>query len=521
MSVADLPAEFDVVRSRHSLDPVLYVTLGSLLILDNKRHRKETTTEEVMEITRSLYIDGKWTSPLAGTMLEVSNPADGTVCATVSMGDAADVERAVEAAQNAFETYGRSSVDDRVALLEAVIDSYGKYDEELATTLSMEMGAPMTLAREAHVPSGLGHFKATVEALKQFAFEERIGTTRVIHEPIGVCGLITPWNWPLNQIAAKVAPALAAGCTMVLKPSEIAPLNAIVFTKALAAAGVPRGVFNLVNGDGPTVGSALSQHKDVAMMSFTGSTRAGVEVARTSASTVKRVAQELGGKSATIILDDANLEQVVTDEVLAMYQNSGQSCNAGSRLLVPTDSLSDVAAIVRKATATVTVGDPSDPSTQVGPVVSQQQFDKIQDLIDSAMKEGAELVVGGMGRPEGINKGYYVQPTVFSHVTPEMRIWREEVFGPVLVVTGYPDQDAAIAMSNDSEYGLSGKVFSKSEDKAIEVARQLRTGMVHINGAPLDNRAPFGGYKQSGNGREFGEHGLREFLEMKSVYVSA
>ncbi|OZG26323.1 aldehyde dehydrogenase family protein [Williamsia sp. 1138] len=474
-----------------------------------------------MNIDRSLYIDGTWTGPLAGSPIEVSNPADGSVCATVSMGDAADVDRAVQAARNAFETYGRSSVDDRVALLEAVIDSYRKYGEELATTLSMEMGAPVMLAREAHVPSGLGHFTATVEALKQFAFDERIGTTRVVHEPIGVCGLITPWNWPLNQIAAKVAPALAAGCTMVLKPSEIAPLNAIVFTKALAAAGVPAGVFNLVNGDGQTVGAALSRHPDVAMMSFTGSTRAGVEVARTSASTVKRVAQELGGKSASIVLDDADLEHVVTGEVLAMYQNSGQSCNAGSRLLVPAESLSDVAAIARKATATVAVGDPSHTATQVGPVVSQQQFDKVQDLIDSAIKEGAQLVVGGLGRPEGMDRGYYVQPTVFSHVTPEMRIWREEVFGPVLVVTGYTDQDAAIAMSNDSEYGLSGKVFSDNEDRALEVARRLRTGMVHINGAPLDNRAPFGGYKQSGNGREFGAHGLREFLETKSVYMHA
>ncbi|MCR5977513.1 aldehyde dehydrogenase family protein [Gordonia jinghuaiqii] len=474
-----------------------------------------------MQVDRSLFIDGTWTRPLTGTPLDVINPADGTVCAVVSMGDAADVKRAVAAARTAFESFGRIGVDERIALLEAVIRSYEAHSDELVSVLSAEMGAPVTLAAGAQVPSGLGHFVATLEALKSFAFEERIGTTRVVHEPIGVCGLITPWNWPLNQIAAKVAPALATGCTMVLKPSEIAPLNAIVFTKVLAAAGVPAGVFNLVNGDGPTVGTALAEHPDVAMMSFTGSTRAGIEVARTSARTVKRVSQELGGKSATVILDDADLEQVVTAEVQAMYQNSGQSCNAGSRMLVPAHLVSQVEAIVRKATAAVVVGDPRDAATDVGPVVSEQQFDKVQDLIDSAIREGAELVVGGLGRPDGLEEGYYARPTVFSHVTAEMRIWREEVFGPVLVVAGYTDEDSAVAMANDSEYGLSGKVYSASEDRAWDLARRLRTGMVHINGAPLDNRAPFGGYKHSGNGREFGAHGLREFLETKSVYIPA
>ena len=467
---------------------------------------------------RRFYVDGAWVDPTGSRTLDVVDPATERPIATIALGEQEDVDRAVAAARRAFETFAETSKQERIALIEAILSAYKTRMDDLAAIVRREMGAPHTLASKAQVPSGYGHFKATLAALKAFEFEEAVGSTTVVYEPVGVCGLITPWNWPLNQIAAKVAPALAAGCTMVLKPSEVAPLNAVVFTEVLEAAGVPAGVFNLVQGDGPTVGAALSAHPDVDMVSFTGSTRAGIEVARNAAPTVKRVAQELGGKSANIVLDDADLEAVVARDVKRMYANSGQSCNAGSRVLVPTDKMAEAARIAREATERVAVGDPAQEGTAVGPVVSKAQFDKVQGLIERGIEEGAELVAGGPGRPEGVETGYFVKPTVFANVTNDMTIAREEIFGPVLTLIGYEDEDDAIRIANDSSYGLAGMVSSGDAERARRVARRMRTGMVHLNGAPLAVDAPFGGYKQSGNGREYGGHGLREFLEAKSIY---
>jgi aldehyde dehydrogenase (NAD+) len=381
-----------------------------------------------------------------------------------------------------------------------------------------EMGAPWGLAKHAQAASGTQHISAALAALKTYEFEEKIGSTMIVKEPIGVCGLITPWNWPMNQIAVKVAPAIAAGCTMVLKPSEIAPFDAILFAEILDEAGVPAGVFNLINGDGPGVGTALSQHPGIAMVSFTGSTRAGVLVAQNAAPSVKRVAQELGGKSANIILDDADLEQAVSDGTASMFENTGQSCDAPSRMLVPKDRMEEAAAIAGKVAAATAVGNPREKGTRVGPVVSELQWNKIQGLIQKGIDEGATLVAGGTGRPDGLAKGYYVKPTVFANVSNDMTIAREEIFGPVLSIIPYENEDEAIRIANDTPYGLSGYVSSGNLDRARRVAARMRTGMVHINGADLEALAPFGGYKQSGNGREWGAHGMDEFLEVKSVY---
>jgi len=463
------------------------------------------------------YIDGQWVDPIGKDTLDVINPATEESIGRIAMGNAEDVDRAVAAARRAFESFSRTTKAERIALLERIIEVYKKYIPELASAISDEMGAPLKLAGAAQAPSGLGHFMTTLEVLKKYEFEEDIGTSHVIREPVGVCGFITPWNWPINQIACKVAPALAVGCTMVLKPSEVAPFNAIVFAKILDEAGVPPGVFNLINGDGPSVGAALSSHPDVDMMSFTGSTRAGIEVARNAAATVKRVAQELGGKSANIILDDADFPKVVARDVFGMCMNSGQSCNAPTRMLVPNARMDEAAAIAKAAAAQIKVGDPRAEDTVIGPVVSAVQFDKIQKLIQQGIDEGAKLEIGGVGRPDGLNRGYFVKPTVFSHVTNEMTIAREEIFGPVLSLIGYEDEEDAIRIANDTVYGLSGYVSSGDPERARRVARRLRTGNVHLNGAPVDNKAPFGGYKQSGNGREWGIFGLEEFLEVKAI----
>jgi aldehyde dehydrogenase (NAD+) len=379
------------------------------------------------------------------------------------------------------------------------------------------MGAPPALAAGAQAPAGWMHFMNTKTALENYQFEEEHGTTLIVKEPIGVCGLITPWNWPLNQIACKVAPALAAGCTMVLKPSEVAPFNAIILAEILDEAGVPAGVFNLVNGDGPTVGDALSTHPDIDMMSFTGSTRAGIEVAKSSATTVKRVTQELGGKSANIILDDANFEEAVARDLFGMCMNSGQSCNAATRMLVPNSRMDEAAAIAKAAAEQVSVGNPEAEGVNIGPVVSEVQFDKIQGLIQKGIDEGATLETGGTGRPDGLEKGYFVKPTVFSHVTNDMSVAREEIFGPVMVMIGYEDDEDAVRIANDTVYGLSGYI-SGSPERAKGIARRIRTGNMHINGAGSDFEAPFGGYKQSGNGREWGSHGLDEFFEVKAMF---
>ncbi|RZO70807.1 MAG: aldehyde dehydrogenase family protein [OM182 bacterium] len=470
-----------------------------------------------MSNRQKFYINGEWVQPSTTDTLEVINPATEQVMDVVAMGGVADVDAAVAAAKAAFETFSQTTKEERIALLEAIISAYGARMEEVAAVITEEMGAPTKLAKAAQAPTGIGHLMTALNVLKDFEFEEDFGTSRVIKEPAGVCGFITPWNWPINQIACKVAPALAAGCTMVLKPSEVAPFNAVLFAEILDEAGVPAGVFNLIHGDGPTVGAALSSHPDVDMMSFTGSTRAGIEVAKNAAPTVKRVAQELGGKSANIILDDANFEKAIARDVFGMVTNSGQSCNAPSRMLVPNARMDEAAAVAKAAAEKVRVGDPTAEGVTIGPVVSEVQFNKIQDLIQKGIDEGARLETGGPGRPDGLNAGFYIKPTVFSHVTNDMTIAQEEIFGPVLTMIGYEDDEDAVRIANDTVYGLSGYISSEDPERAKKVARLIRTGNVHLNGAPVDQNAPFGGYKQSGNGREWGRYGFEEFLETKAI----
>ncbi len=470
-----------------------------------------------MSNRQKFYINGEWVEPSTSETLAVINPANEEAIDDIALGGEEDVNRAVAAAKAAFETFSQTSREERVQLLQSIIGVYQRRIDEVAATISEEMGAPMYLAKAAQAPIGLAHLMTNMNVLQNFEFEEDIGTSHIVREPAGVCGFITPWNWPINQITCKVAPALAAGCTMVLKPSEVAPFNAILFTEILDEAGVPAGVFNLVNGDGPTVGVALSSHPDVDMMSFTGSTRAGIEVARNAAPTVKRVTQELGGKSANIILDDANFQEVIARDMVGMCSNSGQSCNAPTRMLVPNARMDEAAAIARSAAEGVKVGDPNAADTNIGPVVSEVQFNKIQGLIQKGIDEGARLETGGTGRPEGLNRGYYVKPTVFSHVTNEMTIAREEIFGPVLSLIGYEDDEDAIRIANDTPYGLSGYISAGDPDRAKALARRIRSGNVHLNGAGPDTNAPFGGYKQSGNGREWGSHGFEEFLEVKAI----
>ncbi|MEM7339926.1 MAG: aldehyde dehydrogenase family protein [Actinomycetota bacterium] len=471
---------------------------------------------QLSENVEKFYINGAWVSPSTDDRLPVINPSTEEPIASIALGGHADVDAAVAAARAAFDSYSMTSVEERVALLNRIVELLGARSEDLAAMISAEMGAPARLAKAAQAPSGLGHFATTAGLLSTFEFEERLGSSLVVKEAVGVVGMITPWNWPVNQIACKVAPALAAGCTMVLKPSEVAPLNAIILAEVFHEAGVPPGVFNLVNGDGPTVGSYLSAHPDVDMMSFTGSTRAGVEVARNAAPTVKRVAQELGGKSANIILEDANLAEAIGRDTVGMCTNSGQSCNAGTRMLVPAAQMDEAIAAAGEAMSAVVVGPPDGDGTMIGPVVSEAQWNKIQDLIHVGIDEGATLVTGGPGRPDGLESGYYVKPTLFANVTNDMRIAQEEIFGPVLVLIGYEDEDDAVRIANDTVYGLAGYV-SGSPERAVEVARRIRTGNMHVNGAGPDFNAPFGGYKQSGNGREWGQHGLEEFLEAKAI----
>ncbi|MEJ6657153.1 MAG: aldehyde dehydrogenase family protein [Pseudomonas sp.] len=471
-----------------------------------------------MSHEKQFYINGQWVEPNGDRTVDVINPATEEVAATIALGNEKDVDAAVAAARAAFESFSQTSREERIALLERVLEIYQRRSDEFAKAISIEMGAPAKLSKHAQAPSGTGHFAAALKALKEFEFEERIGNTLVVKEPIGVCGLITPWNWPVNQLACKIAPALATGCTMVLKPSEVAPLSALLLAEVLDEAGVPAGVFNLVNGDGPTVGAAMSAHPDIDMMSFTGSTGAGRQVMKSGADTIKRVALELGGKSANILLDDANFEKMVAHGVMSCMNNSGQSCNAPTRMLVPNSRMDEVAAIAKAVSAKVKAGAPDGADTVIGPVVSKVQWNKIQELIGKGIEDGAKLVVGGTGRPEGLDKGYYVQPTIFSHVTTDMTIAREEIFGPVLSIIGYEDEADAIRIANDTRYGLSGYISSADLDRARNAARQIRTGMVHLNGAPLDNNAPFGGYKESGNGREWGHYGMEDFLEVKSIF---
>jgi aldehyde dehydrogenase (NAD+) len=470
-----------------------------------------------MQNCEQFYINGEWVDPVERRTLEVINPATETAVATISLGSAADVDKACKAARAAFPAFAATTREERIALMERVIEGIKARYADIASAISAEMGAPMTLATKAQAAMLVAHFSTALEVLRGFHFEEDIGKTRVFREPIGVCAFITPWNWPANQIACKVAPALATGCTMVLKPSEIAPLDAYILAQVLHDAGVPPGVFNLVNGDGPGVGSALSAHPEVDMVSFTGSTRAGIQVAKAAADTVKRVCQELGGKSANILLDDADFQKAVTRDVLGCFSNSGQSCNAPTRMLVPASRMAEVIEIARAAAARAKVGDPQDETTTMGPVVSELQFNKIQRLIQAGIDEGAEVVCGGTGKPEGLETGYYVKPTVFANVRNDMTIAREEIFGPVLSIIGYQDEDDAVRIANDTVYGLSSYITSSSIERARSVAARMRTGMVHLNGNGLDLGAPFGGYKQSGNGREWGAHGFEDLLETKAV----
>jgi aldehyde dehydrogenase (NAD+) len=471
-----------------------------------------------MKECRQFYIDGKWVNPTKARDFEVINPASEEPIATISLGGASDVDKAVAAAKRAFESYSETTVEERLALLRRIIEVYKAKSAEMAEAISQEMGCPISLSRAAQVPAGLGHLSEIVKVLGQFKFEELKGSTLMRKEPIGVCGLITPWNWPMNQIAAKVAPALAAGCTVVLKPSEVAPLSAYLFAQILDQANLPPGVFNLVNGDGPTVGSAISSHPDVAMVSFTGSTRAGVAMALAAAPTVKRVTQELGGKSAQIILDDADLESAVKEGAQACFRNTGQSCNAPTRMLVSRSKMAQAIVAAKQAAEATKVGDPFAEGTGIGPLASKVQFEKVQRLIKQGIEEGAKLIAGGLGVPEGIHKGYYVKPTVFADVNNDMTIAREEIFGPVLCMIPYEDEDEAVRIANDTLYGLSGFVTSGDIERARRIAKRIRSGNVHINHARIDFGGCFGGYKQSGNGREWGEAGLEEFLELKAIF---
>ncbi len=463
------------------------------------------------------YIDGQWVVPQSGNTLDVIDPATEQAFIQIAVGDARDVDKAVEAAARAFPAFSNTSVAERLALLKEILRVYNLRYEDLVKAVSQEMGAPLHFARDAQIWSGRAHLESTISALENFRFSEQHGATHVVREAIGVCALITPWNWPLNQIVCKVAPAIAAGCTVVLKPSEIAPLTGIIFAEILHEAGVPAGVFNLLNGTGPDVGQHMASHPKVDMVSFTGSTRAGIIVAKTAADTVKRVAQELGGKSANILLEDADLDVAVAKGVQGCFSNSGQSCDAPTRMLVPASLHARALEIARLTAGQLVTGSPLDEKTNLGPVISEAQFNKIQGLIASGIEEGATLVAGGLGRPDGLDKGYYVRPTVFGNVTPHMTIAREEIFGPVLSIMPYDTLEQAIEMANDTVYGLAAYVQSRNLEKARAVAGRMRAGSVYLNYPSWDTFAPFGGYKQSGNGREYAGWGIHDFLEIKGI----
>ena len=463
------------------------------------------------------YIDGQWVKPVHADTIDVVNPATEQIIETISAGSAEDIDRAVSAARRAFDSFSRSSKEDRIELLTSVREIYKKRFDDIAEAIRLEMGAPLHLANGGQTSVGLGHLKTAIRVLEEFEYEQEKDGFLIRYEPIGVCGLITPWNWPMNQIVAKLAPVLAAGCTCVLKPSELAPLSAHIMAEILHEAGVPAGVFNLVNGYGPVVGEAMSAHEDIEMMSFTGSTRGGVAVAKGSADTVKRVSQELGGKSANIVLDDDQLGESVRRGVLACMDNTGQSCNAPTRMFVPTARYEEALEISREVAETLVTGNPELENTQIGPVVSAAQFDKVQRLISSGIEEKATLVTGGVGRPEHLDKGYFVKPTIFGGVTPQMSIFREEIFGPVLSIIAYENQEEAVNMANDTPYGLAAYVSGSDNSELMKYARELRAGQIHLNYTGGGTNAPFGGFKQSGNGREKAEWGFEEFLECKAI----
>ena len=468
------------------------------------------------------YIDGHWVDPIGGgESFNVINPATEEIAGNIRLGGVADVDCAVAAAHKAFQSYSRTTLNDRLNLLAAVIGAYEKRLDDLAAAVTEEMGAPLhQLSKPFQAPIGMWHLQTAYALAKGYAFERQQGSTLLVKEPIGVCALITPWNWPLNQIVCKVAPALVTGCTMVLKPSELAPFSAQIFAEILDAAGVPPGVFNLIHGDGAKIGPHLASHPLVDLVSLTGSTRAGAAVSKNAADTIKVVSLELGGKSANIILDDAPLEEAVTAGVINMMTNTGQSCNAPSRMLVPAAKLADAERIAASAVTKLIVGDPQNPETTTGPIANRRQYERVQSLIKTGIAEGAKLVAGGLGLPDGLARGLYTKPTVFSQVTNRMRIAQEEIFGPVLTMIPYNTEEEAIAIANDTIYGLSGFVWGGSMEHARDVAKRLRTGMVHLNGATVDPAAPFGGYKQSGIGREWGASGIDEYLETKAIMGS-
>ncbi|AVW90997.1 aldehyde dehydrogenase family protein [Celeribacter baekdonensis] len=470
--------------------------------------------------TDRFFIGGQWGEPKGRETLDVINPATEEVFASVAMGNAADVDAAVAAAKAAFPSFSRTTKAERLELLAAIRGAYQARYDEMAQAISEEMGAPISLSERAQAAVGIGHLDGVVKALEAFEFEHKnsVGDL-ILHEPIGVCGFITPWNWPINQIALKVIPAIAAGCTMVLKPSELTPMNALLYAEILEQAGVPAGVFNLVNGDGPNVGAAISSHPDVAMVSFTGSTRAGVEISKAAAPTIKRVTLELGGKSPNILLDDCDLDAAVKRGVRHCFQNTGQSCNAPTRMLVPASQYEAAMEIAKEAAEATTVGLPSQPGSHIGPLVSQMQYDRVQSLIQVGIEDGARVVAGGLGRPEGFNRGYFCRPTVFGEVTNDMRIAQEEVFGPVLVMISYEDDADAVRIANDTPYGLAAYIQAGDEARGMAMAREIRAGMVHLNGSDISYGSPFGGYKLSGNGREGGAYGIEDFCEIKAVSV--
>lgn len=463
-----------------------------------------------------LYIDGEWVHPTSSRTFELINPSTETPFASVNLGSPEDVDRAVTAARRAFPIFSRTTVAERIALFERIIKSYTVRQADIMSAITQEMGAPRS-SMKIQVGTALDQFKQAIRTLKEYEFEKRIGSNIIRREAIGVCGLITAWNWPIQLLAIKVSSAFAAGCTVVLKPSEFTPVSAIIFTEAMHDAGVPKGVFNLVNGDGPTVGNAISSHPDIDLVSFTGSTRAGILVAQAAAQSVKRVAQEMGGKSANIILPDADLQAAVRWNIARCFNNSGQSCHAPSRMLVNEQQVDEVLKLLQEDVQKIRLGDPDDPATTMGPVVNKSQFDRIQKYIQSGLDEGARLICGGLGRPEGFDRGYFIKPTVFADVKPSMTIAREEIFGPVISVISYSTEAEAVEIANGTPYGLGGYVFTTNREKGRSIGSQIRAGRVFLNGAPSNAEAPMGGYKQSGNGREMGVFGLEEYLEVKAM----
>ncbi|MGE3597259.1 MAG: aldehyde dehydrogenase family protein [Dehalococcoidia bacterium] len=468
--------------------------------------------------TDAFYINGEWVAPKGTATIDVLNPATEAVVATLPLGTAADADAAVAAAAAAFPAWSQTTTEERAVYLDRIAAGLAARQEEIAEVIAREMGMPLKGASAIQVGLPLRTFRSYATIAREYEFESGDGATRILREPIGVCGFITPWNYPMHQIAGKVAPALAAGCTMVLKPSEMAPLNAYLLAEVIDEAGLPAGVFNLINGEGPVVGEAIASHPDVAMVSFTGSTRAGKRVSELATQTVKRVTLELGGKSPNVILGDADFTKAIPAGVMGCYANSGQTCSAPTRMIVPRDRLAEVEALAKAAAEACTVGDPFDAASTHGPIVHAAQYEKVQQLIQTGIDEGAKLVTGGPGRPDGVEKGYFVQPTVFSEVRNDMTIARDEIFGPVLSIIPYDSEEEAVQIANDTIYGLAGRVWSGDQDRARAVARQIRAGQIHINeGRGSGEPAPFGGYKQSGNGREFGTWGLEEYLEVKAV----